>query len=312
MIRLSTRLSSKQSSKQLLNIVLLACISCYSSLLLAQDNSAGRYRPEGREIGRAASQELAERLFEVRTYEPQVDVSEFAAATIFYPLTLSFDAPMGGVVMVPGYRASQQNYEWWGPALASLGYAVLILDTNTPTDGLEARKNALIAGVNFLKAQNSNSESPLNGKFDTSRVAIMGHSMGGGATLAAALELGDEIRAVLPLSPYCCEPGGSFSADYSGLTTPTLIVASATDEVAPPAGHARLLFDAIGGTNKVYMEFAEGDHMIVANGGPDLATIGKFALAFLKLNLEDKQNLSDFISSPAANYSSKFSTYLAP
>lgn len=307
-----TRLSTRSFTGYLLATILLVTGCLNSGFLAAQDNSAGRYRPEGREIGRAASQELGERLFEVRTYEPQTVDPAFAAATIFYPLTLSFDAPMGGVVMVPGYRASAQNYEWWGPALASLGYAVLILDTNTPTDGLADRKNALIAGVNFLKAQNTNSESPLNGKFDTSRVAIMGHSMGGGATLAAASELGDEIRAVLPLSPYCCEPGGSFSADYSGLTTPTLIVASATDDVAPPAEHARMLFDAIGGDNKVYMEFAEGDHMIVANGGPDLATIGKFALAFLKLNLENKQNLSAFISNPGSNYSDKFSTYLAP
>ena len=307
-----TRLSVRPALSQLMSGILLTLLSLTPVAVSAQDNSEGRYRPEGREIGRAASQELGERLFEVRTYEPQVNDSAFAGATIFYPLTLSFDAPMGGVVMVPGFRGSQSNYEWWGPALASLGYAVLIMDTNSPTDGLAARSDALVAGVNFLKAQNTNSESPLNGKFDTSRVAIMGHSMGGGATLAAASELGDEIKAVIPLSPYCCEPGGNFSADYSGLTTPTLIIASATDEIAPPAEHARLLFDAIGGDSNVYMEFAEGDHMIVANGGPDLQTIGIFTLAFLKVNVEGKDNLAGFINAPAENYRSKFSTYEAP
>lgn len=295
-----------------LSAALLICLTFLTPALQAQDNSAGRYRPEGREIGRAASRELGERLFEVRTYEPQTNEAAFAAATIFYPLTLSFDAPMGGVVLVPGFRANQDMYDWWGPALASLGYAVMILDTNAPNDGLAARKDALIAGVNYLKAQNTNPDSPLNGKFDTSRVAIMGHSMGGGASLAAAAELGDEIRAVIPLSPYCCEPGGSFSADYSGLDTPALIIASAVDEVAPPAGHARLLFDAIGGDDKIYMEFAAGDHMMTANGGPDLATIGKFALAFLKLHLEDKQNLADFVSAPGADYADKFARYEAP
>lgn len=289
---------------------LLALALCLlSSATLAQDNSTGRYRPEGREIGRAAAGELGERLFEVRTYAPEVDSDAFAAATIFYPLTLSFDAPMGGVVMAPGFRASASSYEWWGPALASLGYAVMILDTNAPTDGLDARKNALLAGVAFLKSENDNADSPLGGKFDTTRVAIMGHSMGGGAALAAAAELGDEIQAVVPLSLYCCEPGDSFSADYSGLRTPTLIIASASDEVAPPAQHARLLYDAIGSTDKVYLEFAEGDHMIVANGGPDLGTVARFTLAFLKLHLEGRDNLAGFLNDPAADYRARFSNY---
>lgn len=294
---------------RLLGLTLLVCL--LGSETLAQDNSTGRYRPEGREIGRAAAGELGERLFEVRTYAPEVDSDAFAAATIFYPLTLSFDAPMGGVVMAPGFRASASNYEWWGPALASLGYAVMILDTNAPTDGLAARADALIAGVGFLKSENDNPDSPLNGKFDTSRVAIMGHSMGGGAALAAAAELGDGIQAVVPLSLYCCEPGGSFSADYANLNTPTLIIASASDEVAPPAQHARLLYDAIGSSDKVYLEFAEGDHMIVANGGPDLGTIARFTLAFLKVHLEGRDNLAAFISDPGANYRERFSRYEA-
>ena len=277
---------------------------------LAQDNSEGRYRPEGREIGRAAAGQFGERLFEVRNYAPEVDVEEFAAATIFYPLTLSFDAPMGGVVMSPGYRGTQANYDWWGPALASLGYAVMIFDTNTPTDNLEARKNALIAGVDFLRRQNDNPDSPLSGKMDANRLAIMGHSLGGGAAMAAAAELGDQIKAVIPLALYCCELGESFEGDYSAVTTPTLIIASAADTVAPPDGHARLIYDSLGtAAPRVYLEFSEGDHMLVANGGPDLATIGTFALAFLKAHVDGNAPLTDFLKAPGDSYTGKFSTY---
>lgn len=277
----------------------------------AQDNSEGRYRPEGRQIGFTAGRTFDERVYEVRTYDPEVNVEQFAAASIFYPLTLSFDAPNGAVVFVPGYRAPKSVYEWWGPALASLGYIVMIMDTNAPDSSLDERKQALIAGIDFLKMENGNADSPLNNKIDLNKFAIMGHSMGGGGSLEAAAALGDAIKAVVPLTPYCCEPGQPYAGDLSSLTVPTLIIASAEDNVAPPADHARMLYDAIpNSTAKVYMEFATGDHNIPANGGPDLETFGLHTLAFLKVHLDGKQNLADYIDGDMdGDMAAKFSNY---
>lgn len=254
---------------------------------VAQDNSQGRYRPDGRQVAAEISRMFGERLYEVRTYDPQPAVGEFAAATVFYPLTLSFAPPIGAIVLVPGYRGLAENYEWWGPMLASFGYAVMIIDTNTPEDNMEARKQALVAAVQFLRNENTESDSPIRGRIDTSKVAIMGHSLGGGASLHAAAEMAGEVGAVIPLLPYCCELGQSFSADFSGLAVPTLIMATAEDTIAPPAGHARLLYDAIAAsTSKVYMEFATGDHMMATSSGNEMATMGRYALAFLKFHLD--------------------------
>ncbi len=278
----------------------------------AQDNSQGRYRPEGRQIGIAAGREFGERIYEVRTYETDPDIAEFADVMVFYPLTLSFDRPNGAVAFSPGFRAAADNYEWWGPTLASLGYNVFILNTNEPTDGLEARADALVALTEFIKAENSNPDSPVADKIDIGKIALMGHSMGGGAALAAADRLGDAIGAVIPLSPYCCEPGGSFAGDYGSLAAPALIIASAEDSVAPPAAHARLLYDALGGERNIYMEFAAGDHMIAANGGPEHDTMGRFALAFLKARLDGVEGMAQYIAAPDAARAEKFSTYLAP
>ncbi len=254
----------------------------------AQDASEpGRYRPQGRELARDIGREYNEALYEVRTYAADVSVDEFAAATIFYPLTLSFAPPTGAVVLVPGYTATQANYDWWGPALASLGIVVMIIDTNDPRDTFQPRKEAHIAAIEFLKSEVANSDSPISGKVDTDKLAIMGHSLGGGAALAAARELGSEIKAVVPLMPYCCELGESFSDDYSDLTVPTLIIASSEDTVAPPATHARLLYDSIAdGTNKAYLEFAAGSHNLPTNGGTDLAAQARFAFAWLRLQMD--------------------------
>ena len=261
-----------------------------SHKLHAQDNSQGRYRPEGRQIGLAIGREFDERLYEVRTYEPTVSSEAFAGAMVFYPLTLSFDPPNGAVAFVPGFRAPASLYAWWGPALASLGYSVFILETNTPTDALAARADAIIAAVDFIKSENQNSTAPVANKIDLEKIAIMGHSMGGGASLIAATQLGDDIKAVIPLALYCCEPGQSFSGDYSSLTVPVMIVASAEDKVAPPADHAKLLYDSIAGS-KTYVEFASGDHMFVSNSGEEKAALSRFVLAFLKDKLDGRSHL---------------------
>ncbi len=275
----------------------------------AQDNSAGRYRPEGRTFARNAANFFDDRLFEARTYEAGADVDEFASVTIFYPLTLSFDRPNGAVVMSPGYRGTPEVYDWWGPMLASVGIITAIIETNTTEDNLEQRKNALIAGVELLKRENASEASPLTNKIDESQMAIMGHSLGGGASLRAAEELGDEIKAVVPLTPYCCELGQSFEGDLNGVSTPTLIIATADDTIAPPDAHARLLFDSINAsTPKVYMEFAEGGHMIPANQGSELEAQGKYVYAFLKSHFTGDAKYSDFIGGEGEDSFSSYET----
>ena len=288
--------------------LLLLAAGGLAQTAIAQDET--RYRPQGRDIGTAVGREFQEQIYEVRIHDAQPDVAEFSNATIFYPLTLSFAPPYGAVVLVPGYRGTQANYDWWGPALASLGLAVMIIDTNLPDDAFEARKQAHIAAVEFLHAENAKADSPIRGRIDTSKIAIMGHSLGGGAALAAATELGDRIKAVISLLPYCCELGESFTGNYSELTVPTLIFASAEDTVAAPAEHARALYDSIdAGTPRVYAEFATGTHNMATNAGEDLMTMGRFALAWLKLNLDGKTNFTASFTSPGDNWADKFSRF---
>ncbi len=288
---------------------LLTFLSVFTSIALlasptasAQDNNAqfesGRYRPQGRQIATALGREYDLQVYEVRTYDPEPAEEAFSAATIFYPLTLSFAPPFGAAVLMPGYTGTQENYDWWGPLLASLGIAVMIVDTNTPQDSLAQRRDALVAAVDFLRRENSDATSPIEGKIDTSKLAILGHSLGGGAILHAASTLGDQIQAAIPLLPYCCELGQSFDGDFADLTVPTMIVATATDTIAPPAEHAALLYNAIAdGTDRAYVEFATGTHNLPTNAGEDLASLGHFAIAWLKLHLDGDQRFASSFAS---------------
>ena len=260
-----------------LSLLLISCASSGSSSAAPAAPTAIVASPSG--VGE----------YRVMTYTDFPDVPEFGAATIYYPADAP--APVGGVAIAPGFTERQSHIEWWGPRLASHGYAVLVLDTNTPRDQPDVRADALIAAVTILRGENSRSGSPLSGRIDVGKMAIMGHSMGGGGTLIAANEHGDEIQAAIPFTPWT--PTGPFD----DITVPTLIIAGSADRIAGVDGHAWRHFQSIPqSTTKVYMEMDGGDHYVAdTNRGTDLETVGRYGIAWLKLYLDGDERYRDFI-----------------
>jgi dienelactone hydrolase len=243
--------------------------------------------------------------FEIRTYSSFPDVPEFADATIYYPLNTR--QPIGGVAVAPGFTERQRHINWWGPRLASHGYAVLVLDTNDPRERPDVRADALMAAVASLRAENNRDSSPLYGRIDVNKMAIMGHSMGGGGVLLAANAHSDLIQAAIPFTPWQPE------ADFSAVTVPTLVIAGSADRIAAVDQHAWLHFQSIPETTaKVYLEIDGGDHFI-ANSGQhrDKATMGRFAIAWLKLYLDGDDRYGEYIYGETAELDAgKFSRYV--
>lgn len=244
--------------------------------------------------------------FTVLSYTDFPDVPQFADATIYYPV--GTPGPIGGVAIAPGFTERQSHIEWWGPRLASHGYAVLVLDTNDPRERPEARAEALLAAVGLLRSEGARRGSRLFGRIAAERMAVMGHSMGGGGALRVAAEQGGELRAAIPFTPW--EP----AAHLNRLSVPTLIIAGEEDGIAEVGEHAWRHFTAIpGSTPKVYMELEGGDHFIAdTKRGDDLATVGRYALAWLKLHLDGEERYRAFLfgERPAAD-AEKFSRYVA-
>lgn len=243
--------------------------------------------------------------YRVETYTDLPDVPEFADATIYYPADAP--RPVGGVAIAPGFTEVQSHIAWWGPRLASHGYAVLTLDTNDRREPPEARADALIAAVRLLKAENDRSGSPLFGRIDLGKMAIMGHSMGGGGTLLAADAHSDEIQAAIPFAPW--QPDGVFQH----ITVPTLVMAGSNDRIANADAHAWSHFQSIPeSTPKVYMEIDGGTHYIAdSDRGPDLALVGRYAIAWLKLYVDHDDRYRDFIYGDiAAGDRDRFSRYV--
>src|SRR5689334_13915673 len=57
----------------------------------------------------------------------------FNNGTIYYPSDQSI-TNMAAIVVVPGFISSKSSIEWYGPRLASWGFVVMTINTNTPLD----------------------------------------------------------------------------------------------------------------------------------------------------------------------------------
>lgn len=261
----------------LLSIVLAACTSTMNT---------GSENPTVASLSRSGP-------YQIRAYISMPDAPEFAGATIYYPLNTT--GLLGGVAVAPGFTEKQRHINWWGSLLATHGYAVIILDTNDPRERPEARAEALMAGVRTLRAEGQREGSPLNGRIDNTRMAIMGHSMGGGGTLLAANAHSEELSAAIPFTPW--QPAG----DFSSITIPTLVIAGEADTIAPVADHAWPHYQSIPeGTPRVFLELKAGDHFIANNSANEWHPLmGRYGIAWLKLYMDGDERYRQFIEGPA-------------
>lgn len=153
----------------------------------------------------------------------------FNGGYVYYPTDTSLGT-WGAVAIVPGYSALFANEEaWMGPWLASFGFVVLGIETNSRTDGADARATQLLAGLDYLTRT-----SPVRTRVDANRLGVMGHSAGGAGTLLAALRR-SSLKTAVGLAPGT--PGNNLN--MSTTQVPTLLLSGQNDgTVTPPTCRA--------------------------------------------------------------------------
>jgi dienelactone hydrolase len=97
----------------------------------------------------------------------------------------------------------------------------------------------------------------LNGK-----TAVMGHSMGGGATYLAA-ENSSSITTVVTFAG--AETNPSAIAAAANVTVPALVMYGSKDGVTPPDEHSIPLYNALGSARKTLVNIVDGNHCRFAN-----------------------------------------------
>ena len=221
--------------------------------------------------------------------------SGFGGGTIYYPTDTS-EGTYGGVVVAPGYTAGQSSMSWYGHRLASQGFVVFTIDTNTRFDQPNSRGRQIEAALDHLVE-----DSSVTDVVDEDRLAVMGHSMGGGGTLAAA-DSRPELRAAIPLTPW------HLSTRWSSVQVPTLVIGAENDVTASVRTHAIPMYESLDSNlDSAYLELRNASHF-----APNVSntTIAKYSLSWLKRFVDDDVRYEQFLCPPPdTGFGTDFSDY---
>ncbi len=197
----------------------------------------------------------------------RLSASGFGGGTIYYPRE---NNTYGAVAISPGYTGTEASIAWLGERIASHGFVVITIDTITTLDQPDSRAEQLNAALNHMINRAS---STVRSRIDSSRLAVMGHSMGGGGTLRLASQRPD-LKAAIPLTPW------HLNKNWSSVTVPTLIIGADLDTIAPVATHAKPFYNSLPSSiSKAYLELDGATHF-----APNIPNkiIGKYSVAWLK------------------------------
>ena len=204
----------------------------------------------------------------------------FGSATITYPTTTSAGT-FGGVAVSPGFTASESSIAWLGPRLASQGFVVITFNTSSRYDQPAARGDQLLAALDHLTTR-----SVVRDRVDATRLAVVGHSMGGGGALEAAKDR-PTLKAAVPLTAW------NTDKTWPEVRTPTLLVGAENDTVAPVATHSIPFYGSLtSAPEKVYVELNGASHS--APNVPN-ATLAKYTISWLKRFVDDDVRYSQFL-----------------
>lgn len=174
----------------------------------------------------------------------------FNGGTIYYPKDTSLGT-WGAVAIVPGYSALFSAEEaWMGPRLASFGFVVIGVETNSRNDGADARATEALAALNYLTQKSS-----VRTRVDPDRLAIMGHSAGGAGTMIAAAQR-PSLKAVIGLAP-----GMPGTLSVAKVRVPTLFLGGQNDSTVTPSYLDNLYAGLPATTPSAHIQLTGADHL---------------------------------------------------
>lgn len=181
-----------------------------------------------------------------RKHVPRQLANGFGGGTIHYPTNAGGCGLLGGIAVIPGYVSYENSIKWWGPRLASWGFVVITINTNSIYDDPDNRATQLSAALDHII-----DDSTVGNQIDSQRLGAIGWSMGGGGALRLATER-SAVRAIIPQTPY-------HNKDYADMNTPALFISCQNDRIASNKKHSNIFYNNASGP-RMKIEIKNGSH----------------------------------------------------
>lgn len=192
---------------------------------------------------------------------------------VYYPAnTAGDDVPVASgqfpvIVFGHGFTLQWSAYDYFWEYFVPKGYICVFPRTEggifpAPNHGNFGGDLAFLARL-FTDSLN-NQNAGLFYQHIQDKVAIMGHSMGGGCSFLAS-ENNPDITTMITFAAANTNPSSINAA--AGVSVPTLVISGEEDCVAPVTQHQIPMYNALPNTIcKYYVEIAQGSHCHFTNG----------------------------------------------
>jgi predicted dienelactone hydrolase len=222
--------------------------------------------------------------FAVATASVPSSVAGFGGGTVYYPTTAGSYAALA---LCPGFTATQSSIAWIGRRLATHGFVVITINTNSTFDQPPSRATQLMAALRYLT---NSSSTTVRSRIDANRLGVGGHSMGGGGTLMATRD-NPSLKVGIPMTPW------SSTKSFSTVRVPTIIFGGENDTVAPVSSHSIPFYTSLPSSlDKAYAELNGANHFAPNSTN---TPIGRYAVSWAKRFMDNDTRYDTFLCGSA-------------
>ena len=206
------------------------------------------------------------------------------------------------IVFGHGFQMAYDSYLYFRDAMVPGGYILVFPKTETSLSPNHAEYGADLAFVVVqMKTEGADPASPFYQHVDSTS-AVMGHSMGGGASF---LGCRNNVVPTTMVTWAAAETSPSAIAAATGVTIPALVFSADLDCVAPPATNQVPMYDSLASGCKVFINIKGGGHCYFADAS-FICSLGELGCQSFTITREQQHDATlDFTKLYLAYYLKK-------